>query len=117
LAERTASFSADYDECQKFQREVNRLVDSPDNLDHWSKEERKGYFKAIKDIIKHLQKRHKLIDERNTKAMWTGIGIALGPAMSVGLGNIALGIPIGLSIGVAIGASAVSKASKDGKLI
>lgn len=125
MAKRVASFSADCVECQNFQGGIRKLAEDLGNLVQASKEERKSYFKMINSILKHLQERHKLIDEGENVGNWIGIGIAIGGGMgivfSVGSDNLGMGISIGagigIAIGIAIGSYVNAKAKKEGKVI
>jgi len=118
VAKRVDDFSTICGECQMSQPEIMRLTQGLGNLIQIpSKEERKSYFKTINDIIKHLQKQHKLV----TKGQYMGIGVAIGAgigvALGAALGNPGIGPAIGTAIGVAIGLAMDAKAKKEGRVI
>ena len=117
VAKRIASFSVDCSECQNFQIEIKKLAENLDNLIQSSKEERKIYFRTIDNVIKHLQKYHKLIVEDENLGIWIAIGIAIGVAFGSSLDYIGAGIAFGIVIGGAIGSYLDDKAKKDGKVI
>lgn len=116
VAKRVASFSADCDECQKFQGEIKKLAEGLGNLVQSSKEERNSYFKIINNVVKHLCEHHKLIREGSYIGIGAAIGL-LGLPIGVALDNVALGPGFGLPIGVAIGAAMEAKAKKEGRVI
>ena len=118
VVKRVDDFYSTCGECQLFQPEITSLAQGLGNLVQIaSKEERKSYFKTINNIIKHLQKQHKLV----TKGQYMGIGLAIGAGIGVALGaaleQIGGGIPIGVGIGLAIGAFLDSKAKKEGRIL
>jgi hypothetical protein len=117
VAKRATSFSIDCSECQNFQIEIKNLAEHLGNLIQSPKEERKIYFRTIDDIIKHLQKHHKLIVEEENIGIWMVIGIVIGVALGSLLDNTGGGIGIGIVVGAAIGAYLDDKAKKDGKVI
>ncbi len=118
---RVDGFSAACGECQMFQPEIKRLTQDLGNLvqmpKQGSKEERRRYFRTINNIIKHLQKHHKLV----TEGYYMGIGIAIGTgiatAIGAALGNPGAGMGIGVAIGLAIGRYLDKKAKKEGRVI
>jgi hypothetical protein len=117
VVKRVVSFSTDCAECQNSRGEIKKLAEDLGNLVQSSKEERKNYFRTINNIIKHLQKHHKLIAEEENLGIWIGIGVALGAGMGVSLGNIGIGIAIGICMSIAIGISLDAKAKKNGNVI
>ncbi len=116
-AKRVASFSVDCSECQNFQIEIKKLAENLGNLIQSSKEERKSYFRTIDNVIKHLQKQHKLLFEHENLGIWFTIGIVIGVSLGNLLDYIGAGIGFGLVIGAAIGSYLDDKAKKDGKVI
>jgi len=82
-----------------------------------TKEKRKSYFKTINNIIKHLQKQHKLVNEGH----YIGIGMAIGAGIGTALGaifeNPGVGTGIGTAVGLAIGTYLDKKAKKEGRII
>ncbi len=117
VARRVASYSIDCSECQNFQMEIKNLAEHLGNLIQSSKEERKSYFRTIDNVIKHLQKHHKLIVEDENLGIWFTIGIVIGVSLGNLLDYIGAGIGFGLVIGAAIGSYLDDKAKKDGKVI
>ncbi len=119
VATRVDSFSSGCGECQMFQSEISGLVEDINYVINMSmsKEKRQSYSKRLNNIVKHLQKQHKLV----TEGQYLGIGLALGTAIGVAIGagsdNVGVGIPIGIGIGIAIGAGLDAKAKKEGKVI
>jgi len=121
LARRVADFSAECGECQLLQPEIFTLAQNLSNLVHLpkqtAKEARRRYFKTIKQITKHLQKKHKLVTEGYYKGIWMAIGPGISLALGAALGNPGVGAGIGIAIGLAIGSYLDKKAQKEGRVI
>lgn len=117
VTKKVASFSPDCGECQHFQGEITKLIEGLGDLIEASKEKRKGHLSVIGTIIKHLQKRHKLISELEYTALGISMGLAFGSAIGVAMGNVAIGIPIGMCVGLSIGSYMDADAKKKGKVI
>ncbi|HSN48295.1 MAG TPA: hypothetical protein VLR29_06000 [Flavobacterium sp.] len=83
--------------------------------------------KIIKDkqtnIIKVLEKDHKLVPQNHYRTIWLALGMAafgipLGVAIGTSLGNMAflgIGMPIGMGIGILVGTGMDKKAFKEGR--
>lgn len=73
------------------------------------------------DIIKLLEKEHKIVPKNYYRNLWLAagmgaFGLPIGVAFGLLIGNIALlsiGLPIGMAIGIAIGASMDKKAEAE----
>ncbi len=117
VTKKVAGFSPDCGECQHFQEEIKKLTESLCDLVDAPKEKRKGHLNVINTIIKHFQKRHKLISELQYTALGISMGLAFGSAIGVAMGNVAIGIPIGMCLGLSVGSYMDAKAKKDGKVI
>jgi hypothetical protein len=121
VAVRVDAFAAVCAECHAFQSEIESLVNDLGNLvqlpKQLARQERKHYFRRINEMVKHLQKEHKLVPEN----YYLGIGIAIGTAMSAGigtaLGNPGVGTGIGIALGLAIGKYLDNRAEKEGRVI
>lgn len=84
-------------------------------------------IKAVKQkqtaILKKVEKEHKIVTKNYYRTVWmlfgmSGIGIPIGVAFGLSIGNIGLlglGLPIGMAIGLAIGASLDKKAQTEGR--
>ena len=118
IARRVDDFSATCGECQTFKQEITVLTGELGNLIQMpNKENRKSYFKAINNFVKHLKKQHKLVTEGQYMAMLSGIGPVLGIAIGATLDNSGIGVAIGVVIGLAIGRYLDNKAKKEGRVI
>ena len=118
VSRRVDDFSAICGECQMFQQEITGLTQGLGNLIQIpGKEERKSYFKTINDIIKHLQKQHKLVIKGQHIAMWSGIGVAVGMGLGAAIDNPGVGSGLGTAIGVGIGVYLDKKAQREDKVI
>ncbi|MHA2068718.1 MAG: hypothetical protein ACXABY_30510, partial [Candidatus Thorarchaeota archaeon] len=83
LAERADEFYAECEECQGFQKDIKRFADNMGNMVQTAdKGERRSYFKSMNVIVKHCQKKHKLV----TEGQYMGIGTAIGTAVGMALG-------------------------------
>ena len=121
IAVRVDSFSSTCGECLGLEPEIRALVNELHNLTQLpkqvSRQERKHYFRRLNEMVKHLQKQHKLVTEN----YYIGIGIAIGTALSAGIGtavgNPGVGTGIGIALGLAIGKYLDDKAKKEGRVI
>jgi hypothetical protein len=74
-------------------------------------------------ILKQVEKEHKIVPKNYYRTIWmlfgmSGIGIPIGVAFGLSLGNLGLlglGLPIGMAFGLAIGSSLDKKALKEGR--
>ena len=120
LAKRVEDFSYICGECQLFQPEISKLTQDLNYLlqmPNPSKEASKSYFKAIDNMVKHLQKKHKLVKEGHYLGIGIGIGMALSAGIGTVLGNPGIGPAAGIAIGVAIGIYLDKKAKQEGRVI
>ena len=118
VAKRVDDFSSYCGECQMFQQDITRLIEDLGYLVQMpNKEMGKSYSKTINNIVKHLQKQHKLVREGQKKGIWIGVGMGIGTAIGAALDNAGIGIAIGVAIGVAIGNYMDKKAKEEGKII
>ena len=117
IAGRVDNFLSRCGECQIFQQDITQLTQDLGYIVQASKEKRKGYFKTMNNIIKHLQKQHKLVNEGH----YIGIGMAIGAGIGTALGaifeNPGVGTGIGTAVGLAIGGYLDKKAKNEGKVI
>ena len=119
ITTRVDSFGPACGACQLFQRQITQLAENLGDLSQLSREERKHYFKVIRDMVKHLKQHHKLITERHNIGIWIVVGAALGIVIGSSFGNIGVwaGIGIGAVVGLTIGIYLYSKAKQEGRLI
>jgi len=117
VAKRVDDFSSICGRCQLFQPEITRLTGDLQNISLMSKENRKSYFKAINNIIKHLRKQHKLVTAGYYLGICMSIGTGVGVAIGAALGNPGIGPAIGIALGVAVGSYLDRKAKKEGRVI
>jgi len=118
VAGRVDEFFAICGECQLLQPEVKRLVDELGNLVQFpEKEARKRYNRSLSDIVKHLQKTHKLVRKGQNLGIWMAIGTGIGVAIGAALDNVGIGPGLGVGIGFAIGGYLDKKAEREGRVI
>ena len=118
VAGKVDGFSATCQECQAFQKEITQLAQEASNLIQLpDKDKLKSHFRTIANIVKHLQKTHKLISQ----GQYLGIGLTIGTGVGMALGNVmgstTLGIAIGIVLGLAVGAYLDRKAKAEGRII
>jgi len=117
VARRVDEFSASCGECQLFQPEIKQLSDELGNLVQVpGKEGRRRHTKAIDRMVKHLQKKHKLVTSGYYIGICIGIGTGLGTALGTALENSGAGSAIGIILGLAVGLYLDRKA-KQGKRV
>ncbi|MEC3875141.1 hypothetical protein [Chryseobacterium salviniae] len=87
----------------------------------------KNLYKLLKqkqnDLIKLLEKEHKIVPKNYYRNLWLALGMGafglpIGVAFGLLINNIALlsiGLPIGMAIGVAVGSSLDKKAEAEGR--
>ena len=80
-------------------------------------------MKKQTQIIKLLEKNHKLVPKNYYRNLWmvlgmSAIGLPIGVAFGASIGNmglLAIGLPIGMVVGLAMGSGMDKKASKGGR--
>ena len=117
VAKRVDDFSSYCGECQAFQQDITRLTEDLGNISLMSKDEQKSYSGTINNIVKHLQKQHKLVSPGQTMGIWMAIGAGVGTALGVALDNPGIGTPLGIGLGLAIGSYLDKKAKEEGRVI
>ena len=120
IAKRVEDFTSICGECQLSQQDITKLTQDLGYLlqmPNPSKETRKSYFKTIDNIVKHLQKKHKLVTEGQNKGKWIAIGMGVSAAIGAALDNPGIGAGIGIAIGIAIGNYMDKKAKEEGRVI
>ena len=118
VARRVDSFSPNCGECQTFRGKITRLIQELSLLIQMpNKEAHKSYSKTINNIVKHLQKQHKLVSAGQNMGIWMAVGTGIGVAIGAALDNPGIGTPIGLAVGVAFGSYLDKKAKEEGKVI
>jgi len=118
IAGRVDGFSDICGECQAFRQEITQLVQELGNLMQMpDKTRKKQYSKTIDNIVKHLQKEHKLVKKGYYSGMWIGIGLAIGGGIGTALGNPGIGPGIGLALGVAVGSYLEKRARDEDRII
>ncbi len=118
ITKRVDDFFSYCGECQLFQQDITKLIEDLGYLVQMpSKKTSKSYSKTINNIIKHLQKQHKLVREGQYMGIGLAIGIGIGTALGAALDNTGVGVAIGTGVGIAIGSYLDKKAKKEGKVI
>jgi hypothetical protein len=102
---------------------INKGIDKINSIAVSEKELRKQMKKTQTQIIKLIEKEHKLVTKNHYRNTWLAIGMAvfgipLGVAFGTSLGNMALlgiGLPIGMAIGMGVGTGMDKKALEEGR--
>ena len=116
---RFEELSGECEDCNKLEKELLELTDRmkasalpPD------KSLTREYQSKVQEIINHLYKAHKLLQEGYYLGMFMGLGLCMGVSFGLVFGdNISIGMPIGLCLGLAIGAGLDENARKKGQVI
>ena len=120
VAKRVDDFYSYCGECQLLQTEIAKLTQDLSYLlqmPNPNKEDRKSYFKTINNIVKHLQKQHKLVSEGYYMGIGIAIGMGIAAAIGAALGNPGAATGIGIALGLVIGRYLNNKAKKEGRII
>jgi len=102
---------ADCKDCESFIDNINDLIHF---LEQKSELDRKQYESTFRLIVKHLVKKHRLIEEGTYMSQGAVIGILIGLALQ-SIYQYAIGL--GFMFGVIIGANLDEKAKKNGRVI
>ncbi len=125
VARRVDEFSAICDECQGYKDEITGLLRELGLLfqlpGQESREGFKKYSDAVKGMVEHLKKTHKLVDRHHYMGIATSIGTAAGAALGGALnqltGYAGLGTVAGIVLGLAIGWYLDRRAEEEGRVI
>ena len=119
IAKRIDDFSSYCGECQAFKGEITGLIGELGTLIQISDNKigRRSYSKTINNIVKHLQKTHKLVSDGYYKGVWMAIGTGIGAALGAALDNPGIGTSLGIGIGLAVGSYLDKKAKQEGRII
>jgi F0F1-type ATP synthase assembly protein I len=106
-------------------KSINDGVDQINSVSESEEELRKQIKKTQSNIIKQIEKEHKLVTKNHYRNTWLAVGMAafgipIGVAFGASLGSmafLAIGIPIGMVIGLAIGSGMDKKAFEEGRQI
>lgn len=104
---------------------IDRLNSEIDSLNRHSEADKafsKQLAKAQSNIMKFLEKEHKIVPRNHYRNTWLAIGMAafgipMGVAFGTSMGNMAflgIGLPIGMAIGIAVGTTMDQKAKENG---
>lgn len=125
-----------YDQFQQLLNELEKKKISADTAEKVNRETAlinstalrdKDLHKMLKqkqnDIIKLLEKEHKIVPKNYYRNLWLAVGMGafglpIGVAFGLLIHNIALlsiGLPIGMAIGVVVGSSLDKKAEAEGR--
>ena len=104
---------------------INDGIDRVNSVSGSKKELRKQIINTQTNIIRLIEKEHKLVTKNHYRNTWLAIGMAvfgipLGVVFGVSLGNMAflgIGLPMGIAIGIAVGTAMDNKAFEEGRQI
>jgi len=126
VAKRVDDFSSYCGECQTFKQEITGLVQELSLLLQMpSKQGLKSHTRAVRNLVEHLKKVHKLVDKGHYLGIGIGIGMAIGAALGAALGaslgaaldNPGIGTAVGIALGIAVGRYLDKKAEKEDRVI
>ncbi|WP_416150035.1 hypothetical protein ACM26V_03280 [Salipaludibacillus sp. HK11] len=119
LIKRLDSFATECKKCESYLIECEQHFFQLKNTMHQLETSHiKQHNLKINQIVTHLQKGHKLVEEGTHLSIYMSIGMSLGVVFGLTLfDNIGIGIAFGISIGVAIGAGLDADAKKKGLTI
>lgn len=125
VARRVDEFAQVCGECQSHREEIMRLLRELALLLQVPGKGNRGALKqytvAVKTLVEHLKKVHKLVDRHYYMgigtSIGTGIGAALGGALNQITGYAGFGTVIGILLGLAAGWYLDRKAEREGRVI
>jgi len=102
---------------------INNEIEQLNAISDSGKKLRKQVSKAIRNILKLLEKELKLVPKNHHRNLWLAVGMSafgvpLGVAFGAALDNMGLlgvGLPIGMVIGMAVGTTMDKKAFEEGR--
>lgn len=120
ITKRVEDFTTLCGECELSRQEITTLTQDLGYLGQMpnpNKEARKRYLRTIDNIVKHLQKKHKLVTEGQNQGKWIVAGMAVSAAIGAVVNQPGVGTVIGLALGIAIGKYMDKKAKEEGRVI
>jgi len=108
---------------ENIEKSVNDHVDEINSSTLTGNQLTKFITQKQASLLKQIEKELKVVPKNYYRNLWmlfgfTGIGLPIGVAFGLSIGNIGLlgiGLPIGMAIGLAIGASLDKKALTQGR--
>ncbi|WP_316785315.1 hypothetical protein [Pedobacter frigiditerrae] len=108
---------------ENIEKSVNDFVDEINSSTLTGNQLTKLITQKQTSLLKQIEKELKVVPKNYYRNLWmlfgfTGIGLPIGVAFGLSIGNIGLlgiGLPIGMAIGLAIGASLDKKALTQGR--
>lgn len=99
-------------------KDCESIIDNINDLIHFLEQknelDRKQYKSTFRLIVKHLVKKHGLIEEGTYLGQWVAIGLAIGAAF---FSFYEFAVALGFLFGVIIGTKLDAKAKTDGRVI
>ncbi|WP_316768156.1 hypothetical protein [Pedobacter frigiditerrae] len=108
---------------ENIEKSVNDYVDEINSSTLTGNQLTKFITQKQTSLLKQIEKELKVVPKNHYRTLWmlfgfTGIGLPIGVAFGLSIGNIGLlgiGLPIGMAIGLAIGALLDKKALTQGR--
>ncbi|MBR9921049.1 MAG: hypothetical protein GYB31_09435 [Bacteroidetes bacterium] len=102
---------------------INAGIDEVNSIRESGKSLKKQLRKQQAQILKLIEKEHKLVTKNHYRNTWLAVGMAafgipLGVAFGASMGNMAfigIGMPVGMAIGIAVGTAMDKKAVEEGR--
>ena len=138
VARRVDSYDTSCAECRSFQKVISKLTEGLDGLSMMTRKQQKHHLSVLGKVVKHLRKKHNLVDKGAYKELYTVVGLIVGAmipsiyfaihfASSINPSKIyvvltaiviiPLGLAIGAFLGSLIGPFFDKHAAKEGRVI
>ena len=88
VAKRVDVFSPQCEECSNFKGQITSIIEGISDWQNSKKEQRVSYVLALRSVIKHLEKQHKLVKEKSS--LW--IPFLLGGSLFLIAGIVCFGL-------------------------
>lgn len=117
VVRRVSDFSISCDECLSLQAGITELVSGLNGQDASETDGLKAFRKKLRHLTGHLHKKHRLRPSGSMTAIGITLGTAVGISLGNGMSNIGAGIALGTGIGIALGAGLEARAKREGRTI
>lgn len=118
VIKRLDEFSGECVECATYYKDISDIVaDYRARTGSLIKKDAVTFNKKIRQVVNHLQKKHKLVSEGFYAGIFMSTGMAIGASLGISMKNLAVGIAVGIAIGVALGYGLDADAKRKGRLI
>jgi hypothetical protein len=117
IIRRIAEFSPTCTDCQRYQPMIDDILHSLGGQLQSSREDRRTYYKNLRELTTHMTKKHHLRAAGTFIALGLSMGPGIGISLGVAMGNIGAGLAIGTGFGLVLGSGLEARAKREGKII